>query len=221
MCIVHEWWIRVQLFTDWLLAGQHFPQWTSNFPAKNFSSIRSHWPMAGRKFGLMTFSELSIKRMSSEKKNEVEYNLFSIKLSSEKIVDQYFVLLPVMEKIAGNWENLDSSYFLCHKLAVESVVKMNTSQSTSSVRSRLVWLGPAFSVQRHRFCVCLFLRLATHLSQNPRKRSWNAKYKTCITGYFASLFSRFAFLFSLFVFCTRVGIRVKSQKISWYIFSRH
>ncbi len=48
----------------------------------------------------LTFSELSIKRISFEK-NIVEYNLFAIKLSSEKILDQFFVRLPVREKIAG------------------------------------------------------------------------------------------------------------------------
>ncbi len=58
----------------------------------------------------MTSLELSINRKSF-KKNIVEYNLFAIILSSEKILAQFFVWLPVMEKIAGNWENVDLSYF--------------------------------------------------------------------------------------------------------------
>ncbi len=46
-------------------------------------------------------------------KNAVEYNVFPLKLSSGKILDQFFVWLPIMEKVAGNWENLDLAYFWC------------------------------------------------------------------------------------------------------------
>ncbi len=51
----------------------------------------------------------------SFEKNVVEYNFFATKLSLEKIVDQFFVWLPVVEKIVGNWKNLDFAYFLCQK----------------------------------------------------------------------------------------------------------
>ncbi len=65
------------------------------------------------------------------------------------------------------------------------------------------------------------LRPAVHLSRNMRKWARNAKNEKCITGYFASLFSRFALLFSFFTIRARVGIRAKTQRISRFIFSRH
>ncbi len=60
----------------------------------------------------MTFYELFIKIISLEK-NVVEYNFFAIKLFLEKILGQFFVWLPIMEKITDDWENLDSAYFWC------------------------------------------------------------------------------------------------------------
>ncbi len=56
-------------------------------------------------------------------KNVVEYNLFAIKLSAEKILDQFFVWLPITEKIADKGKNLDFTYFLCQKLGTRSGVK--------------------------------------------------------------------------------------------------
>ncbi len=83
-----------------------------------FSEITSLWCI--KNFDLshfsMTFSELSIKRMGFEK-NIVEYYLFLVKLSSEKILDQFFIRLPVTEKIAGNWENLDLAHFFMSKIS--------------------------------------------------------------------------------------------------------
>ncbi len=47
----------------------------------------------------------------SFEKNVVEYNLSAIKLSSEKILGQFFVWLPITEKIADNRENLTRHIF--------------------------------------------------------------------------------------------------------------
>ncbi len=38
----------------------------------------------------------------SFEKNVVEYNFFALKLCLEKIIGQFFVRLPIAEKIAGN-----------------------------------------------------------------------------------------------------------------------
>ncbi len=59
-----------------------------------------------------------MKKMSFEK-NVLEFNLFGMKLSWEKILDQFFVWFHVAEKIAGNWENLGSAYFWCQNSAAE------------------------------------------------------------------------------------------------------
>ncbi len=70
----------------------------------------------------------------SFEKNIVEFNFFAIKLSSEKILDQFFVWLLAREKITGNWKNLDVAYFWCQKSAAKLVLETNTSYSTRSVR---------------------------------------------------------------------------------------
>ncbi len=75
----------------------------------------------------------------SFEKNVAEYNLFAIKLSSEKMLDHFFVWLPIKEKISRNWGNLDLANFF-QKLAAESVVKTNTSQSIHMVQFHLTSL---------------------------------------------------------------------------------
>ncbi len=79
----------------------------------SFSFVQSHVPWWIKNFDLshfsMALSKLFIKRISFEK--NVQYNLFDLKLSSEKILDQFFVWLPVTNKITGNWENLNLAYF--------------------------------------------------------------------------------------------------------------
>ncbi len=66
--------------------------------------------------------------------NVVKYNLFSIKLSSQTIPNQFFVQPLITEKIAGNWKNLNLAYFLYQKSTAEAVAKTVTSQSTFSIR---------------------------------------------------------------------------------------
>ncbi len=54
-----------------------------------------------------------------------------------------------MEKIAGNWENLNLVYFLCQKLAAKLVIKTKNLpiDSLNLVRSRFTLPSPAFGVQ--------------------------------------------------------------------------
>ncbi len=117
-------------------------RWIQNFDVYRFST---------------TFSELCIKRMSIEK-NVVGNNLFAIKLSSEKILNQFFVRLQIAEKIAGNWENLDLAYFWSQKSRTESVIKTTTSQLTCWVRSDIASLSLVRHLvyKRDKLCECFF-----------------------------------------------------------------
>ncbi len=71
---------------------------------------------------------------------------------------------------------------------------------------------------------CYTIRPAIRLSQNTCKWARHVKNKKCMASYIAPLFSPFRAHFSLFAFHSishQVGIRTKTHKISWFIFSRH
>ncbi len=74
---------------------------------------------------------------------------------------------------------------------------------------------------KQKICKLVWKRVrpAIHVSQNTWKGSWNTENN--MARYFTSLFSHFTPLFLLFGFRARVGICAKSERILWFIFSRH
>ncbi len=125
----------------------------------------------------ITFLQLFIKRMNFEK-NVVEYNLFVIKLSWKKIRNQFFVWLPITEKIACNWEKLDFAHFWCLKSSTDSVVKINISPTNPLrlVSPRLDWLAFSVPAKMYKLNITYIdnsARFATMFSSHSPETMWH------------------------------------------------